>query len=317
MGEDKLTYESLIRALGGDPDQEFSGYLDRLLDSFEVHYVPPFAWAVPRWMPAETKRRMLASVKSTQGGYSGVDYLLKRHGGKWDVEADNRSDVRRSADEMLSLSLRLVEDTAKWWTSVKDKEGTLGHFAAGAALLRLTTTFRSASLLNQLAHPYEAAALLRMALEQIAWAHAVSGRDDPQVLETSATKAVGPLKRVMPEAGLVYGLLSDWTHVGESWHTAFVRAESGDFRIVQKETQYACFLAWIQLRLADVYRSVSELNYHEFVDGAQAVIVQSGEAMIRDNRPWADEMENYWEQLKKMPVWPFIEIRKEGEAAGL
>lgn len=169
--------------------------------------------AVPIHAPAELKKRILGAVKSYHAGLSSVDYTIKRYGERWkfaDPSDDEIAFVRTLSDVDARIA-NLVDDLG----SGSARPDCIGLFAAESALVRLKPTFRSALILISQGHAFEAAAVVRLLLEQIAWAFAVYGLfDKAEVLQQSSTDAISKLKKYAPFVGRLYGALSKQTHFG-------------------------------------------------------------------------------------------------------
>ena len=168
--------------------------------------------AVPLAAPPLLKKRILGAIKSYHLAGRSVDYVIKRYGENWKFPEASAKDLELR--HVLRDVDRLVTDLIRELSSGKPRPDCVGLFAAEAALVRLRPTFRSALFLISQGHAFEAATMVRLALEQVSWAYAVHKIDDEAtVFRISATSAVSGLKKIVPYVGRLYGELSKRTHL--------------------------------------------------------------------------------------------------------
>jgi hypothetical protein len=171
-----------------------------------------FSAAVPIQANAELKKRILGAIKSYYGNLTSIDYTIKRYGQRWQFEGpteDQRFVVNtlKNIDEKVSELLTAIMNG-------RPRPDSAGLLAAEVAVLRLKSSFRSALILVSQAYAFEAAAIVRLALEQIAWAYAIHKLEDPEkILRVEPTRAISDLKRLAAFAGPLYGALTAQAHV--------------------------------------------------------------------------------------------------------
>jgi hypothetical protein len=170
------------------------------------------AAAVPVCADRELKKRILGAIKSYYGNLTSIDYTIKRYGTHWEFpNATEKQQFVVSAlkcvDEKVTALVTMIMDG-------RPRPESAGLLAAEMALVRLKSSFRSALILISQAHAFEAAAIVRLALEQVAWAYAVrSCADEQEILRVRPTTSISDLKRLAPIAGRLYGVLSVRAHV--------------------------------------------------------------------------------------------------------
>jgi hypothetical protein len=271
--------------------------LDRLIDN--ARFVSDFAltFAVPADVPPDLIRKMLAAVKAHYAPYKSVDYVLKRHSHHWDVEAYDRDEQTIALNGILKAINAEVSSTIESWVGVPDKPGELGRVAAGAALLRLRASFKSAGLLVRVGHVYEVYAIGRMILEQTAWAYHVRDLLGEDVLAANPTKSITLLKRWIPETGRIYRVLSDHTHIPFHVSRQFVRPARGDFQVVLRSYEDSIVAAWVLLCLADIYVLVSEHVYRDCLPEYRHIKVLEDQVVFRDDRPLLAYISEFHEKI--------------------
>ncbi len=167
--------------------------------------------------PEELKRRIAVALISFKLGLKSLDYTYKKYLNTINYteigyeRLDNRIDeeIKLHMDRFAALSWKVscLEDK---------KEGALiGEWS----LLRIPF---SMNVLVSCAHRgafFEAVAIARAMLEQIAWSFQIANfHDYNEIMTTSASKSITPMSKKFPEAGKFYGWLSSHVHWNYSGH---------------------------------------------------------------------------------------------------
>jgi len=128
-------------------------------------------------------------------GNSSVDYFARRYCRSLPFARPDPSLRRLSG--VLTHAMLEVERVAGELTNGVVREHSLGLFASEAAMTRLRRTFECAAFLLMQASIYEVSALMRLALEQIAWSYAVHGIDDERLFSLSPTRSISKVKELV------------------------------------------------------------------------------------------------------------------------
>ena len=166
--------------------------------------------------PGELKRRIAAAVISFQLGLRSVDYTLKKYI-EDDYETGNPSRLDLRISSALTQKADNFSDLIFQVTCVGPKRQ--GQILSEWTYLRapFSLTFLL-SCANRGAF-FEAIAIARTLLEQIAWASKIDSLDDAEAIKTtSASKAVSELRNLVPGAGRLYGWLSQHAHWAYEGH---------------------------------------------------------------------------------------------------
>lgn len=271
---------------------EFPYSVSKLLDDFVAVSDFQFMLLLPSGVPAELKQNLIAAAKAHSLGLRSIDYVLKRYG-PWQVGEDE-SQSESHTKNMLDKSVEEVGEIIERFTSVENKPGVLGLVAAGGALHRLHSSFRAASLMIRLGYVFESFVILRLILEQAAWAYAVHEIDDEDAFrKVSSTKAVTKLKRFLPYVGPVYGLLSDYAHIAPYVTSEYIEAHEDDYRVILTSPKHNLLLSYISLRLADTFGVVAEYVYRGSVPVGNYLEEGTGEYSIKRHRPLTADLEDY------------------------
>lgn len=165
-----------------------------------------------------------------------------------------------------------------------------GVLFSDATLRRLEATFFAAGLLFRTGHLFEARAVARMILEQVAWAYAIrSTQDSDEALKISVTGSVSHLKKIFPQIGRLYGDLSSETHLGLEEHPRFLDVSTDQVYVRHTHGIDSWQSGLILLQLADYWSVVYELTQEPYMDQLENWIRINGELTLRPDRPFLGE----------------------------
>jgi hypothetical protein len=177
----------------------------------------------------------------------------------------------------------------------------LGIFASEAALVRLKASFRAAAHVVRERYAFEAAALARLILEQIAWAYAVHSLDGKAVFAVSPTKSIGKLKEVFPSAGHLYGTLSTYTHIDPNITNEYldVHGDDGPPAVLSRDNARSNYMALFIGELADVYRVTAEAISFRYFRTPRAWVSEGDQLRLVDDRPLTSALESHRAFLRR------------------
>lgn len=157
------------------------------------------------------------------------------------------------------------------------------------------SSFRAASLMIRLGYAFESFTILRLILEQIAWAYAVHEMDDEAAFhKANSTKVVTKLKRFLPHVGSMYGSLSDFAHIAPHLTREYIEAHEDDYRVTLTSPKRVLLLSFVLLRLADTFGTVAEYVYGESVSPRRYLERdETGRYSVRRHRPLTADLANY------------------------
>jgi hypothetical protein len=244
--------------------------------------------AVRHSASAEFVRNIRAAHVASLMGVSSVDRIRKKYAKEFAQAAstqDADGPLRSYIDAYHAGKSHVFQMLCKLRTDGRP-DPTAGQLTASVALQRLSGSFFSAHLLYRLGHRHEGHAVSRLILEQIAWAYAVhSLADIEQIARVVTTRSISSLRKFAPEAGRLYGFLSEKTHIDFSVHDDFVRVIEGRGAILYTHREYIEF-ADVILELADLFGAVWEVSQQGFLDSNDSIAVGPGVATLRCDRPF-------------------------------
>ena len=258
-----------------------------LLEDFEVVGTALHTALVRRGDVPSVRENVRAALVASTLGLTSVDHARRQYCGN---EAQPRED-----DAVVQAYIAAYKTTKRYVTDVRSKlrpqgrpEPSSGVFTTAVVLERLPASFFSAHFMYRIGHRFEGHAIARLILEQIAWGCAAHSLDTVAEIESiEANGAISDLKRFVPEAGRLYGLLSKKTHINYESHLEFLGIENGRNVIWHAHPRYAEF-AEVMLSLGDLYGLVWELSQFEYIDHPEAVELKDGMVIPNGNRPFLE-----------------------------
>lgn len=169
-----------------------------------------------------------ASILTYQLSNKSIDYVLKRYLADKDYEEKSSSrldkDFRRACLEQVSL----FQAALKVYPPLTQREPKVGEWIGDLTAIRTGYSLQRAFGEADKGALFEAVAIARMILEQVAWAFAVRGIDDPlKVQRLAATKSIGLLSTTFPIVGRLYGWMSNHAHWGYDAHYKVITSRDG------------------------------------------------------------------------------------------
>lgn len=253
--------------------------------------------AVPPDSSTQLKRNLLAAAKAYFMGYRSIDHVLKKYGPSWNLEI-KLSRKQEVLNDMLRDITNKVRQIREWMDKIENKPDKVGLFAAGAALIRLETSFRAAKALIKRGYNFEALGICRLILEQMAWAYNIHELEDGTVFKILPTKSIAKLKNLIPNAGHLYGLLSKQAHISPHSTLRYIRFTEPCPQVVLAMTEDGVSSAFVLLLLADVFSIVVEYIYRELVPALSCLVKDgNGKYCVNESRAFSQVISHYRGEL--------------------
>ena len=195
-------------------------------------------------------------------GNSSVDHVIRRYGHLW----EHREDKSFEADPRLLVLRATYEDVAEIASALENTSASsqLGHVCAKSALCRLEATFKAAYGLIRRDYVFETEAVVRMLLEQMAWAHEAYSKDESALRKLNPTKCITPFKVVFNEAGNFYGALSEGAHIDPSIVDNYLRFHKSGSKVIRRSSPDSQHSGYYLTALASVYLEVVQKLFSPF-----------------------------------------------------
>lgn len=254
-------------------------------------------FAVPDNFPPDLIKNIFAGLKSYNYGSKSIDYVLKRYGGYWNFNTKLPKD-KRLLKEVLGLVIVQVREALELIDVIEKKPDRVGIIAAEAAMRRLQTSFKSATILIKLGHYFESLNICRLILEQIAWACGVHELNDESIFKLQAPKTISKLKTILPEAGWLNGYLSEYAHITPHLTTNYVKSVDGRFSIKLITPKECMENAYILLLLTDMFIVISEYIFKDTHPYLTCFTKdKKGNYQIKKSRPFLKILNKYKNKL--------------------
>jgi len=224
------------------------------------------------WRITELPRNLHAAAVAAGRRLTSLDHVKKSYTEAMEVEGPpTAADAYNAAYRLARDHMRVTREGLV--PNPLAPEDHFGQFAAAVALQRLESGFRAAHLLYRLGLNLEGDAVSRQILEQLAWAAAVrplASLNDIDAIEPQSE--MGKLKALLPEAGKLYGWLSDIAHAGLAEHRAHFQIEADGRGAVLLSWGRLSTSARLMLTLADAWVVVCEFTQADQVTDFRGLI---------------------------------------------
>jgi len=160
--------------------------------------------------PSELRVRLSAASLSFNMGNKSVDHFRKHYLADltYSVSPPDRLDKRIAGS--IKGRLRSFEEILE---KLEPAEPKLGHMVAKWTFMRIPFSFGHGITCAQRGALFECLAIVRMILEQAAWALEIRGLDDiDEITSRQAQQSLRALRPLHPAAGKFYGWLSAHAH---------------------------------------------------------------------------------------------------------
>lgn len=236
------------------------------LDELELIGNHLFTVGVPVTADPEFKAYVFAAALTHSWNNVSVDNVLRRHRDRLIQNFSPPKDPLTSASSILQDVVGAAISRVNELVHLKLDSACIGLEFAINHLIRLESTFRGASQLIRLGFAFEAEAVIRLGYEQVGWSFRIATMESRVEIEkVSVTKAASHLAAVLPEAGRIYGILSNLAHMHPSTHRRFLSENEGSSVSISIELDKPLLQTLrLLLELLDAFLVVSEVRFGEF-----------------------------------------------------
>jgi len=259
----------------------------------EIDVVGGEMWAlgIPDTASPEFRRNAVGAAVASVVGLR-VDYALKRYVGPAEQYALPEVDKPFRAG---LREVRRVVVAALASTMTNRGSQTEAAFVADSAMIRLQNTFRGAVILIKSHLHFETSALLRLIVEQMAWAWAIH-RYEGDYWELEPQGCIRQLKIILPDIGRMYGQLSESAHVIPPTTLRYIRSSPDKITVYFAVPSQSAQDLLTLLRLAADFASVCERLHPE-----SPAVVRPGKSP--NLREWSDEFRAVYESVAEWAAY--------------
>lgn len=206
--------------------------------------------------PAELKRKIAGAFISETLQLKSVDNVLKKYLANIDyVEADDdRLDLR--IRRHIEYSMKIFHDAIRELSKAAPQN--INYAVCGWTLIRAPFSIEQMAYCSNRGALFEANAIARMMIEQLAWAHyTFLANDTEDVFLRKPQSCIASLKINLWYGGYLYGWMSNHAHWSFDAHKKSAISHSGQFGHLWASTYFKALSFALMLVLVDAYTTVS------------------------------------------------------------
>jgi hypothetical protein len=268
----------------------------------------PWPIAIDSATPSDLKKRIVGAFTSYSLRLKSVDYCLKNYLSDVDFPEGDSDRLDRRIRMFIDLSMSQLSGyviSVGKYCSTSKLHNTMGHFLSTWTLSRAGFSVEIAAYASQRGALFEAIAILRMLLEQVAWAYKVDDVcRDVKPVEFTASLAIRSLKKINNASGKLYGWMSKHVHWNYEAHIKSIHyddeSDTTTHLLASSYFKAVCFCAIIVMVdiLFDVTRTLYSQVEKEVDDGERPMLPFIKKAIIgfigeiRSHNPSDPELEN-------------------------
>ena len=237
----------------------------RDLDDYDILSIQAISAAVPHQTSESFRHYIWAAMATYAFGNKSIDHVMKRYDYIWQryrkgiFESNPRIMLLREMAKKIELAAHALEET--------EIESDLPLICAKAALVRLEASFKAAYGLIRKDYIFESDAVIRIILEQLAWAYPARTTDPKKLPNLRPNSCITKLKEIFPSAGRLYGQLSEWAHIDPSIIGDYERFHQEDIPVVRRSDHNSLQSGIHLMCLAVVYINVLQSLFRVYDSG--------------------------------------------------
>lgn len=263
----------------------------------KIGFGTPFL--IPKDLTLEEVKYLVASQLTIAFGNKSVDNTLKVY--LSDIDDNQRMSKVCEKEELLNdvleISKAQQKELQQKLKELKFPTETPSNFACLTVLTRLETTFRSIHSLISLGYYFESFAMIRLVLEQLAYAYTAALVDIEKTDFQSPTKSISELKKFYSKAGLLYGILSKKAHIDKSEIHKYIEIEDGQVFTLNNSIEFSLEVSFYLPAILDIQYCVFEFCFKQQLDVFNCIaLTKDGFAIMPDRK--TKSFEEYAERIE-------------------
>lgn len=227
--------------------------------------------------------KMLSAASVAYGRYSSVDYVYKKYIKEIDI-SENDSILIQNIRHSLNVSKSIINSVISKRKKLNDIPDHFGLFASGVALLKLEASFSVSRFLIHKGLIFESSSIIRLILEQLAWCYEVSDIKNNDLYKVSPRKSIKKLKEIIPQAGIMYGCLSERAHIEPSQIHRLVYFEKDQSYVVYSSVNNIGLECYFLLIVSDWFGIIMENTYREYYSDFDFIQYENHKVLIDSGR---------------------------------
>lgn len=212
--------------------------------------------------PDGLKRKVAAAVISEFMGLRSVDNVLKKYLANVTYREGDGSRLDLRIRSFVSRMMIEFESAIRYLAPLPNK--SLCMTVSEWTLSRAPFSMELLAYCGQRGALFEALAIARMMLEQLAWAYAINTEsDENSVHKLSATRAIISLKGKIVFAGRLYGWLSAHTHLTFDGHKKSMISRENTVGHLMASSYFKAVIFAVMILFSKLYLDVVWILYDE------------------------------------------------------
>ena len=267
-------------------------------------WVDNIPFIVPSHLSLTQEKYLIASQLTVLMRNTSVDNVLKNwfEGFEEERKKDDQDPKLVLVDEILSVSRSHSYNIHHRFKNLNFDFETKSSFVCEATFSRLPTTFKSIHFHIKFGYYYESFALIRLVLEQLAFAYTAS-RVSEGFLEDflSPTESIKYLKELIKDAGKLYGSLSKKSHIDKSTIPKYLETENSQSHVTTHSVFFSLEASKYLLHIIDYQSIAFEYCFRGFLKDYSCILKEAdGRYTVNPNRNHKEQFNNYIERVNAL-----------------
>lgn len=223
---------------------------------------------IPNHFSKLQEKYLIASQLTLALQNKSVDNVLKTYMKDYDLEENIEvSEGFQLLEKLLNLSRKQAEELQFRLQNISFTTETISSLANETTFGRLETTMKSIHFHLKYGFYFESLALIRLLLEQLAYAYTASKVASGELKDfISPTKSLSFLKKFIPSTGKLYGLLSKGAHIDKSLvHKYIVHNEGENVRVITQSIGLSLEAGTLLIEVLKVKNIVFEYCFRNYL----------------------------------------------------
>lgn len=212
------------------------------LSEFRVVWAGETPFLVPNRLTLNEEKYLIASQLTLALRNVSVDNVLKNLMNEFEIgrKSFKRDKIIKLLDDVLKTAREQNGLLFKRLNNIDFIPETVSSFACEGVFNRLQTTIKSIHFHLKFGYYFESFALIRLLLEQIAYAYTASKVANGKKLDfLSPSESINQLKKIIPKAGKMYGLLSKFSYIDKSTIYKYIEICDGKIMTIHNSIFYS------------------------------------------------------------------------------
>jgi hypothetical protein len=195
----------------------------------------------------------------------------------YEEDPGGHSRLDRSFRKACERQVERIGEMLRTYPEILDRAPTVGEWIGDLTLIRASYSFERAFAEADKGALFEAVAIARMILEQLAWVYVIRNFDDvDKVRKTQTTKCIGSLSKKFSDVGKLYGWMSNHVHWDYEAHIKVVTNDGTFDGALSATSEFKAIAYAMLIALAYLLLNVFNSLMSEYSELAAAGLPSTG-----------------------------------------